>query len=186
MQFILDNIAAIIVAAVVSLILLSLQLQAGEAMVDQTSYYAAKESSLSMSEMVEDDFQNIGTGVPVGTDIFTNVSATVVEFRRLINVTDITYSTVRYEAFPTDTIDVEGTEVPLFEVQRSVDGVYSGKGPSRMSAFMVELRDAAGTPVVSWGDAEAIYVQFTMIPPYTDENFMRQTSWGRTFRPANL
>ena len=186
MQFILDHIASILIGSIVLLVIVGLMFQGNEAMVDQPSYYAAKAQTRVLTEMIEADFGNVGLGVPPGTDIVNEATATATEFLRLIDPDDTVLATVRYEMAPVDTVMIDGQEVPLYEVQRLVNGAVDGKSPARMSEFQVEFRDLDGTPVADPTTAKAIHVQFTMIPPFTEKGYLNQTHWGRTFRSPNL
>ena len=187
MQILLDHITATLIGGTVILILAVSQFRTSEAVVDQTSYYAVKRQILEMTEMIESDFKNIGLGVPAGTPVFNEVSENAIEFLLLLDPDDTALSVVRYTEVPTDTLEIDGEDIPVFEVQRIVNGTVSGRSPARMSEFVVELRNVEGDPVSSPEDAETIQVRLSMIPPFSpDKGFLKESHWTRTFTPANL
>ncbi len=187
MQVLLDHITATMIGGTVLLILAVSQFRTSEAVVDQTSYYASKRQVLEMTEMIEFDFKNIGLGVPMGSSVFNEVSQDAIEFMMLLDPDDTALSVVRYQKVPTDTLEIDGEEVPVFEVQRIVNGTVSGRTPGRMSEFVTELRNIEGDPVSSPEDAKTIHVRFSLIPPFNaDKGFLKSSNWTRTFTPANL
>ncbi|WP_457651834.1 hypothetical protein [Rhodocaloribacter sp.] len=187
MQILLDHITATMIGGTVLLILAVSQFRTSEAVVDQTSYYASKRQILEMTEMIEFDFKNIGLGVPAGTPVFNEVSENAVEFLMLLDPDDTALSVVRYVTVPTDTLELDGKEVPVYEVQRIVNGTVSGRSPARMSEFVIELRNVEGDPVGDPEDAETIHVRFSLIPPFSaDKGFIKESHWARTFSAPNL
>ncbi len=175
------------IGGTVILILAVSQFRTSEAVVDQTSYYASKRQILEMSEMIEFDFKNIGLGVPAGTSVFNEVTETTIEFLMLLDPDDTALSVVRYTEIPTDTLELDGEEIPLFEVRRIVNGTISGRSPARMSEFVVELLNVEGDPVSSPEEAKMIHVRYSVIPPFSAEKgFLKASNWSRTFTPANL
>ena len=187
MQFILDHISASLVGGTVLLILLVAQVRTGEVVVDQTSYYVAKTQLLNMNDMVEADFKNVGFGVPASTPVFNVVTDDATEFLRLLDPDDTNLATVRYELVPTDTLEIDEEEVPVFEVQRIVDGVLTGKTPASMIVFDVELRNVEGDPVADPVDAETVHVRYEMAMPFdTDARYLKKVHWTRTFLAPNL
>ncbi len=187
MQFLLDNIAATMLGGTVLMILAVSQFSANDAVIDQTSYYATRSQIINMTEMIEADFKNIGLGVTPGTPIFNEVSGDAIEFLRLLNNTDPVPSVIRYQKVPTDTLELDGEQVPVFRVERLVNGVMVGHTPDRMREWVVELRNVEGDPVVNVEDAETVHVRFLLVPPFNeDKGYIRQAHWTRTYAPPNL
>lgn len=187
MQILLDNIVATMLGGTVLLILTVSQFGANDAVIDQTSYYATRSQIINMTEMIEGDFKNIGLGVTPGTPIFNEVSEDAIEFRRLLNATDVVPSVIRYEKVPTDTLELDGEQVPVFRVERTVNGVAAGRTPDRMREWVVELRNVEGEPVINVEDAETVHVRFLLVPPFNEnKGYIRQAHWTRTYSPPNL
>lgn len=187
MQYLLDHIAATMLGGTVMLILVISQVNTSDAMIDQTSYYASRSQVIALTEMIEADFKNIGLGVIPGTPVFNEVTDDAIEFMRLINTTDAAPSAVRYEKVPTDTLTLDGEQVPVFRVVRTVNGVVSGQTPDRLREFVVELRNVEGDPVVDPDDAETVHVRFLLVPPFNaDQGYVKQVHWTRTYMPPNI
>jgi hypothetical protein len=185
MQFLLDHVGAILVGMTVFLIMIALQFQAGEAMVDHTQYYAARQQLLSFTEGLEADLQNIGLGAPDSTSINT-VDSTVIEFVRLLDLDDTVLSTIRYELVASDTVEIDGADVTLYEIQRFEDGVLSGMSPAYISDFTLELRDEDGAVVTDPDAAAAVHVALTMISPFKRDNYLDELHWARTIYAPNM
>lgn len=186
MQFILDNLLATIISGTVSLVLLATTLNSNKAAVDQTMYYAAKKHTISLTEMIESDFDNIGMGVPPLLDPVTEFTDSTISFLRKLDPADANTVTVRYLRSTGDSLEVDGTKVPGYEVIRYVDGTETGKSPDYVSTFSVTFQDNDGNAVTGWATASSIAVQMHVAVQGTANAFVHETRWNRTFRPANL
>jgi hypothetical protein len=80
------------------------------------------------------------------------------------------------------TTDIDGTNVPLWIVQRVVNGFVTGQSAPLISAFSVELLnigggDVSGDPTLT----EQIRIRFSMAMPFGDDSFLREVHWATSF-----
>lgn len=186
MQLILDNLLATIIGGTVALVLLTTTLNSNTASVDQTMYYAAKKHAISLTEMIESDFDNIGMGVAPVIDPVTEFTDSTISFLRKMDPSDASTVTVRYHRSKVDSVEVDGVKVPGYEVIRYVDGTISGKSPDYVSTFSVTFQDIDGNTVSGWSTASSVAVQMHVAVQATSNAYVHETRWHRTFRPPNL
>lgn len=186
MQILLDNLLATLIGTTVTLILLATTLQSNTASVDQTMYYAAKQHTVSLTEMIESDFDNIGMGVAPVLDPITEYTDSTISFLRKLDPADAGTVTIRYLRSKVDSLEIDNVKQPGYEVIRYVDGAVSGKSPNYISTFTVTFQDADGTPVSGWATASSVAVQMHIAVQGTSNAYVHETRWNRTFRPSNL
>lgn len=186
MQFIYDHLSASILGIAIFFILVAVQVRGTETSNDQTQYYSAKAQLLDLKEMIEHDFKNIGAGVSRYDPIFVSKDDSTFEFMAKVQATDEEPSKITYRRVATERVTIDDETVQLYEVQRLVDDVLTGKGPATMKEFVVELRDGNREEVADFEDVETVYVRFVIVPPLRGEDGLHEARWNRTIRPPNL
>ncbi|MEZ4699548.1 MAG: hypothetical protein R2834_04395 [Rhodothermales bacterium] len=198
MFFIYDNLAATMVALAVLLVLVSMQQRMRDVSIEQVGVYAAKKQSLEFGLWMRDDIANIGNGVGSGVPPVTGYvpHATLPGMTSSFSFLAIppddstgTVATISYQLTPVyesdgvtpRTIGVDSLTVPLFEVQRFVDGVLDGKSAPYVTYFNIDLLDVNGVSVAGAPQlTEQIRMSFSMGVPLTQRSYVRETHWGAT------
>ncbi|MEM6784319.1 MAG: hypothetical protein AAF624_11370 [Bacteroidota bacterium] len=195
MQSVLDHLNASIVGTGVLLVLVGITLVGNETTVDQSFFTAARTQAQAFADVLEEDFINIGSGVPTALDdLVAFNAANTFTFRRKLDPADTTFAEISYQWAAVNTIQMEmdsGTTqtVPLYQVTRTVDGVQSGASPATLSEFTIDLRDDAGASTTTLGDASRLHVRFEALyagANTVSEHTDRRSRWARTYHPPNL
>jgi hypothetical protein len=189
MQLLFDNIASVLVASTVLLVVVATNLNAQRSAVESSVAYAAKTQTLSMASYMESDLLLIGNGTLDTIETITSNGAgqtTQFSFRRIDNAgADMLVS---YNLTPTTTIDIDGQSVQLYRLDRTEDGQPAGGGSSTLSHFEITMLDINGDPTASVAAARLLRVRAVNVYPFGDPDKMNmfQSHWGITVRPPNL
>lgn len=194
MQFLIDHVASIFIGSILILIVAGLQLRTRNSSIDATQYGAAKTRLLDIVEMIEQDFSNIGSGVPtaaIATSIqsFDTLSSTrVFEFLGRTGVADPSPHVIRYEWAPTGTATLnDGTSIPTYQITRRLDGAFSGESMSTITGVRIDLMDADSVAVGGlFANTRLVSVDITAVSPIGVGDAIEQPRWRRIFRPVNL
>ena len=186
MKFIYDHLTASILSVVIFFILVTIQVRGGETSRDQTHYYSAKKHLLSVKEMIEHDFENIGAGVGRYDPVFLVKDDSTFEFMAKMDPADEDPSKITYRRVSKAVRVVDGEEQPLYQIERFVDDQPAGRGPATMREFVVELRDASRQQTAMFSEVEAVYVRFVIAPPLGGTDALHEARYLHTFRPPNL
>ncbi|MFQ5572335.1 MAG: hypothetical protein ACE5G0_21880 [Rhodothermales bacterium] len=186
MAFIYDHLTATILGISIFFLLVAVQLRSTETSRDQARYYSAKTQVLNVKEMIEYDFENVGTGVAKYDPIFVSKTDSTFTFMEKVLPTDPDPSTVMYRRVPREVVTIEGEEVQLYEIQRLVEGVVTGKSPPTMKEFDVTLLNSNREVETNLTAVRAIQVRFTVLSPLGNKNELHEARWNRTFWPPNL
>ncbi len=186
MQFMYDHLAASLLGIAVFLILVASHVRLDETSRDQTRYYSAKTHLLNATEMIEHDFEYIGAGVARNDSIFISKTDSTFEFMAKIQSEDAAPSKVTYRRVATEVVTIAGEAVQLYEVQRLVNDVLTGKAIPTMKQFEMELRDSNDAPVAAFDAVAAVHVRFVVWSPLGGEDELHEARWSRTFWPRNL
>ena len=186
MKFIYDHLSASLLSVAIFFILVAVQLRSGETTQDQTRYYSAKTHLLQTKQMIEHDFANIGAGVARHDPVFVAKDDSTFEFMALVEPGDTEPSKITYRRIATEVVEIDDKEVQLYEVQRLVDDVLTGKSLASMRTFEVELWDANRQEVTDFDDVVGVHVRAIVAPPLGGNDDLHEARWNRTFWPANL
>ncbi len=186
MKFIYDHLSASVLSMAVFVILVAVHLRSGETTQDQTRYYSAKTHLLQAKEMIDHDFANIGAGVARHDSVFITKNDTTLEFMALVVPGATEPVKLTYIRVPTDTMEIAGENVQLYEVQRLVDDVLTGKSPPTLREFEIDLWDADRQETTDFDAVAAVHVRFVVAPPLGGDDDLHAARWNRTFWPANL
>lgn len=186
MQLIYDHLIATILGVATFFILISVHVRGIETSHDQVYYYTAKRQLASLTEMIQHDFENIGFGVDPDQDIFVASTDSTLSFMAKVNKEDTAPSTFLYRRAQVGTTEIDEETAPLYEVQRYVDGVLTGKSAPYLREFVMELRDADRQEVYTFDDVEAVYVRCIVTSPLGGKDGLHEAHWMRTIIPPNL
>ncbi len=148
MIFIFDKLTATIVAAVLFMMIFTLQMRVQNNSVEDTLFYQAKKATLSFAETLERDLSNAGYRNTPGNDVitaYTNVDYDSTEVTTLFQFWGLTSAgtrgEIRYVATQTDSLVVDGSAVPAFTVQRfeNAGAGWSAAGGSTNSLVAFEI-----------------------------------------------
>lgn len=191
MQFIIDHITGVVVAATVLLVLAVTQFRGRDASIDATQYSAAKTRVLAIAEAIERDFSNIGSGMDsvkyaiVGLD--TTSSTKYFEFAGQTIQADPTVRTIRYQWTQTGTKELAAGQVPTYTIQRIIDGSVSGSSLPTVTGFTIDLMTADSAMVITnYADTRIVGVNLKAVSPVGVSKGIEQTRWVKVFRPMNL
>ncbi len=130
MQFLLDNLIAIIVAGMVMLTLHVTQSRSSHASIEQVTSHSVKEKTLIFGQWVEDDILNLGANV--GTNMY-RIDEPVVD--------PLTGNTTEWTFF-SDSVRAGGAEMRLFKRYRLVETEQATFSNKTFQLYQVE-RDSA-------------------------------------------
>jgi Tfp pilus assembly protein PilE len=192
MQFMLDHIAGVVIAAIVVMIIAVTQFRGSEVSIEATQYAAAKTRMLDVAQFIEQDFSNIGSGVrPASSAIqVLDTTSTPREFRFLARTSqadpDSHVVAYRWSATGT-TVLANNVTVPTYTVERRIDGTVSGTSMGTVTGFRIDLMTADSTAVTTNYDATSIVsVLLKATSPLGVSKGIEQTRWRKVFRPVNL
>ena len=185
MQLLLDNIASVLVASTVLLVVVATTLNAQRSAVEASIAYAAKKQTLTTADFLETELLLIGNGtgdtietISVNDDSLT----TEFSFTRQDNVP------VSYTLTLSTSKVIDGQTVELYQLNRSENGVAAGSGSSTLSDFTITMLGPDGSLAASAADARLLRVRAVNVYPYGDPDNMNmfRSYWGITVRPPNL
>lgn len=188
MNVLLDNLTATIVAMSVLAMLVAMQYRAQEASVERTIAYSAKKQTIEFGKWIQDDIANVGAGVSFGTvsvqELTTNSSGNtnLFRFRRKMNASDTDPVDVTYQLVESDTINVDGSVVYLYELRRRVDGTLEGTSPPTVTRFRIEMLNENGSLTAAPSEARQVRIRFSTAMPFSEDrhSFLREAHWGTT------
>ncbi|MBO6575337.1 MAG: hypothetical protein JJ896_07980 [Rhodothermales bacterium] len=188
MNVLLDNLSSTLVFATVALVLAATQFRMQKDTAEVTIAYMAKKQLLSFAEMIEDEYELIGEGIS-GTKIQThttdaNGKTTSFVFNREISSVD---TQVEYRLVATDTVQVQGRDVPIYRVDRFEAGVKVGGGPALLTDFRVDLLTSTGGGATT-STAELVRIRMSLAHTVgdMDDSNVNVSYWGMTLRPIAL
>jgi len=187
MTVLLDHLGAVLVGAVVLLIVFAAQHQTSSTAMEETRYGRHRELARAFAITLEDDLRNVGVGVPPGTATITGIASDSLALRRTLDFNTPDVHDIVYRRTQTGWGVVNQVSVPIYTVDRVVDGVVTLTAPGIVSAFEMELRDSSNAPTTVLDDARAIHVHMELgdIDPATGE-VANRARFSRTITPPNL
>ena len=75
--------------------------------------------------------------------------------------------------------DINGTGVPMWQIERIVDGSTTALSAPFVTHFNVSLQDDLGIPATTT-NADQVRIQISMGMPYGEEAYLPETHWGTT------
>lgn len=203
MQFIFDHIIAILITSVIVLILHSIQFLSLETNVDEVSNYAAKETTLDLAEIIQEDFNLTLHRYDVAHAPFlwptvVDGQTTLLQFYRdslLISTspTDTVRLQTRYQLQFSDSVYTREGQVAVYELSRhecrtSGPGICSpwvntGSSAALLKDFTVTPLRANKSVASGVNDSHYLRVSFVMLPPYQSEKqTIRNLHWQSDLR----
>lgn len=189
MQFILDNIAALMVFVTVAFTVAVTQIRAVSETVEQTIAYASKKHTLELADMLEEELAMIGEGTAPNKQIdsVTNNSdgeTTSFVFWRNDGSGDLE---IEYRLVVDDSVTVGGETIALYRLDRYVNSVLDGSTQATLRHFRIDPLNASGS-VSNPAAARLIRVRVVNTYPMgeLDNMYLGQTHWGMTIHPMNL
>ena len=187
MQFILDNISALVVYIAIAFTVVIIQVRSTQSTSEMTIAYISKKQTLEFTDLLEQELKLIGTGTAQKiTNVTTNGDGQTTDFTFWWNdgATDFE---VQYQLVTVDTVTVNGDPVARYRMDRYVNGVRDGGGPSTLKHFRIEPLDASGNVTTA---ASAVMVRAQVVNTYPmgdlDNMYLGRTFWGMTLLPTNL
>lgn len=190
MQFIIDNLIALLVSGVLIMSLQVTQIRSQHASIEQVVSHSVKAKTLIFGQWVEDDILNLGANF--GTNLYrfneptldsttgnarawtffsdsTRADGTglrVVKRYRLVDTKTATFSDSTYQLFELHrdslVLDLDANGVP--ESYTESDWVKSAQSISTLSFFNIDLLDRYGeTPRTSSGDVDVYKVDYVRV-----------------------
>lgn len=178
MQFIFDNLSAILIAGVLFLILVAVNHRTRVATVESSNYYALKQQQLSFVEVLKRDMQNVTQLQSITEDPMT------MEFRfnARTDPSDPSEHTIVYRRESAG--EQEGYTV--YQIRRYVDGLPDGGSMSTIMAWHIIAQNEDGNPVTDVDNARQIYLGFEAFNPFSEGETVGRSKWEATFRPPLL
>ena len=187
MQFILDNISAILIFSVVALAVAATQFRSTQNTVESTVSYMSKKQTLELGATLEQELKLIGQGTTDKIDEAIknpDGQTTSFVFWRNNGIVDLK---VEFRLVETDIIQVGGTDVQRYRMDRFENDVYRGGSAPTLRDFIIEPLDASGNIVAP---ANAVLVRARIRDTYPvgdpDDMYIGHSVWGLTLRPENL
>ena len=194
MFLMLDNLSATLIGIAVLFILVVMQQRVQRVSREQVMMYAANQHIIDFGAWIEEDMNNIGWGVS-GSNGVTGIMQNdtipdltrLFSFDRFLDSTSVVTSSVQYQVVPAldgsgaqRFAEINGTDVPLWQVQRLVAGVVTGDSAPFITHFNIELENNLGQPVAA-NAAEQVSIQIAMGMPFGEDAHIPETHWGTTF-----
>ena len=200
MQFILDHISSTIVGGVVLLVLIVTTARNQDAQVDAIRYYSGRLNMVQLTEMLERDLRNLGSGVPPGIDEIIaydwSASTPYIEFyTQEDTIAGLPARRVRYELQKTRVMYSQESgrvdSVQCYELIRRkwVAGSFvdDGRSMDTLTDISIDLLDVALQPITSnFDQTRFIQVDLEAIPPLGQERSLKRFRWRNRYHPINL
>jgi hypothetical protein len=186
-----------VISGVVIYILGVVNLQSQDRSISATQVRSMRTSQMNLVQMVEFDFQNIGSNFP---DFINEPDVAITgldttgspKFFQFVGQTErwADPDTVRYEWSKTGKVKVKregkAEEVDAHTVTRYVNGAVAGSSAGVITRFQITLLHSDGTPAISFADARQIQVSVSMVSNLGADNMISESEWNSIIRPAAL
>lgn len=187
MAFLLDNLVATVVVGVVALALVGLTLRRGDESRDETRFYVHQKTQAAFTTQIETDLTDAGLFTPDDEEVIRAATPTRLAFYGRID-RDGNGGVIEYRRESAGVMD----GVPVYRIERWVDGALTGASGSTVSRFEVSLLDETGGAAGSPGDARAVSVEVEWVLPFEEADgaaarqAMRRSAWSTYIRPVGL
>ncbi len=208
MQFLFDNLTAIIVAGVVILMLATAQIYAQRSGLEQASSYSTKAKAISFGEWLEDDILSLGANygddayrfmTPVEDPVTGHTRRWVFFSDSLLATGDTLRIITRYELQDLGAVVRGDSTIYLYEIHRMMaeepvtngaisapdpsDWTTDGRSMSTLSAFNVSMLARDGSVTSDPERGEFIRVSFSLVPEFPIEpEYLRELYWTTTLK----
>jgi hypothetical protein len=185
MQLIYDNIVASMVGGVVLLMMISANMRNQVAAAESSAFFMLQQQVIDFTSFIQRDMQNLSSVIDVAeTD-------NAFRFMAQVDEADTTKRLVRYEREYTGTkTDAEGNSVPVYRINRYVDGVIAGGSLGTIAEWSIVALNEDEAEIVAPGDAAGVRIVLHALPPVAvgrnDGVAMQGTRWQATYRPQLL
>ncbi len=184
MNVIVDNIGATIIGATVMLVVMNVQFENQLVAAEASAYHMIQQQTLSFAQLIQRDMQNMSRVVDLHED------ANSFEFVAQTSSVDTTQRTVEYRRIQTGTKMQDGTAVPLYQIQRYVNGVIDGSSYDALLSWQITAENQDGNAATIPAEVSQIDVKFVATMPggieISDRIEVEDTRWSSTFRPMML
>jgi len=191
MEFIYDNMVASIIAATVTLMLITIQLRATQKNVARASRNAVKEEAQTFATWLEKDLEQIGANVDPDEAAFNfkgtnphhpdSITRNFVFYRDSLTSTgDTVRIRTRYRVTNEDVSVVEGDTTKLYQLTRKKkvgSGSWSsvkGLSTPTLEYFKIDMLNMDAervlTPEANPEDVHSIRVRFSAVAPYRNQS----------------
>jgi len=198
MHLIFDHLIGIVVGAVVIFLMMGLYARTQDENIDALGSEASRARLLDLAHVLERDLRNTGSGATQpaivswsGGTPTEGAPVTVLEFfTRVDTSATATVGRVRYELAVAGAAEVDGTEVPLYELRRlgEAGGEYvrlSASSPT-LTEFSLTMLDAGGAPTPDPAQARTFAVSVVNLSPFGADKLTKDSRWSTVIRPLNL
>ena len=178
MQFIFDNLSAILIAGVLFLILVAVNHRSKIAAVESSNYYALKQQQLSFVEVLKRDMQNVTELQTITEDPMS----LEFRFRARTDPNDTNIHNVVYRR-------VAGTEQEgqtVYQIRRYVDGSPDGGSMATIVTWNIVAQNEQGVQVTDVDNARQVFLSFEALNPFEKGETVGYSQWEATFRPPLL
>jgi hypothetical protein len=195
MQWLIDHMAAFIIACTIILLLAVMQLRGQQASIETVQYNVARTAAFNLTQVLEQDVTNIGAGqVRVSeANLVIDTTSTVRSFafwtRPDRNSPDPRRVEYRWEENGSAYID--GEQVPTYEMKRVVNGAEAPLTGNVVTALRITLRNENMEPIYN-ASPEAlartrrIDLSLKLVSPLGKGDVIEETRWEREVLPVNL
>lgn len=198
MQLIIDNLAATVIGALILLSVLALGQRSQESAIEAAQIDFGKTHMRQLIDVVEQDFNNIGSGMadPTTAINFYNTTAGGFDELQFYGLQEsgaatptpvlVTY---RWKQDGTATLP-DGSTVDIYDVERQIGSATVSF--DNATDFEIKLRKdkLVNVPLGAIADSLALVqyidVDIGMLSPHGSDNLLQQTRWAKRFRPINL
>lgn len=178
MQFVFDNLSAILIAGVLFLILVAVNHRSRVAAVESSNYYSLKQQQLSFVDMLKHDMQNVTELQTITEDPMTMEF----RFRARTDPADASDHLIVYRRV--SVTQQEGHTV--YQIRRIVDGNYDGGSMSTIVSWNIIAQNEEGVQVTDVNNARQLFLHFEALNPFEKGETVGRSRWEATFRPPLL
>jgi hypothetical protein len=191
MQMLLDHLASVAIAGLILLSILALQMRGKDASIEATQFYDSKIRLLSIAEVIERDFSNIGSGVDSVQYAITSLDTVSVParfiFQARTDTLDKAAHTLIYEWEPTGSVALSDTTYSTYTVKRIINGAISGTNVGSITSLSIKLFNEAGIEITTnYADTRRLNVRVKTISTLGVNSEVELSGWNKNFRPMNL
>lgn len=196
---IFDNLTAVMIFGVVLLILVAVQSRSIEMSSELLSMYSGKVASLDLATLLEDDMDNLGSGMAPDTTLFAAPVQDGILTRQFIfnqameqvsSPGDMMDVQRRYRIVDGSVVTIDTTSKQTYQVIREerIDstGTYSPwaetwKSDQSLTYFNITMKDRNYADTAFPDSARYVRVAFTVLPGYQQHNqYVRELNWNTT------
>lgn len=192
MQFLFDHLASVVITGIILLAIIATQFRGQQASVDAVQFYDAKTRMLSLVQMVERDFTNIGSGVDSVKYAITDLDTVSVpaEFTFLARTDSANFAaqTVTYQWEEEGSVRLKDKSyVPTYTVRRLINGVTSGISSGAITDFRIDLFTADSIVIgTNYASTRLVNVSMKSVSTIGTVQQAEQSHWNKSFRPVNM